>query len=489
MNLQQRSSGCLLVTRASFTYLAIILMTVAAPPNVGAAGNLFGKKSAGGQSGKKTPSRPLFFSKKTPKNVPTPLVAIPVPSVRSSPPVNARLFAGPLPQVQKTNPDQIRVFVLGDSQSITSFGPELQKKLAEAGYEVLFHGVKNGTPYFWGGNWPSPVLTRTYSRIASPEESGHFEEVAMKPRSIREYVESFDPDVFVFQAGTNFEVDLAVDNPTEISNMLREYTQAAAAKGARVLWIGPPDARDDVKTVAFQDKATATLRGALADVSEKQGYDCFFNSRPVCPITNDTGGDGEHPTEKCGLEWAGAAARWVHDSVSLLNCDGNLRSIGALQLSPLPKSFTQQDSEGAGSLAKAFTVDLQLVAKSNPGDIKTLPYTDAFSVYQYKLQNAAEALPKLADVGLTVPSDITANVPVEPPTIYVLHWAVHNSGSGPRATHIASRKVGETFAMKLVPLAAHPLEKALGTMVQFNDFDDFMAPVFLATNFLEERAY
>ena len=481
------------MARANFISLSVFLACLVTLPNESAAG-LFGKKgSSASQPRKKTPLKSLFSSKKNLKTVPIAPTSVfgARSSSRSAPVVNARLYSEPLEQVQKSNPAQIRVFVLGDSQSITSFGPALQTRLVEAGYEVLLHGVKNGTPYFWGGNWPSPVLTRIYSRAAIPEECGRFDEVAMKPHSISEYVESFNPDVFVFQAGTNFEVDLAVDNPTEMAKLLREYTSAAAAKGARVLWIGPPDARDDVKTVAFQDKASATLRSVMDDISEEQGYESFFDSRPVCPISNDTGGDGEHPTEEGGVAWAGKAARWVHQSISHLNCDGNLRSIGALTfpLSPLPQSLSQQNSGEVESSAAAFTVELKLIAKSNPGDIKTLPYTDAFSVYQYRLQNAGEALPKLSAVGLTVPADANAGGPVESPAIYVLHWAVHNSGAGPRATRIATRKVGETYAMKLIPLSAHPLEKALGTMVQFNDFDDFMAPVFVATNFLEERAH
>lgn len=498
MNFPKRYPKCLRVMRAGVFSLSIAFAAVATLPRDAPAGNLFSKNGSGGQSGKtgakKAPFKGLFSSRKNLRAVPV-VPESPVtppsdnPSRKLAPVVTATSFSGPLQQVQKTNPDQVRVFILGDSQSLTSFGPELQKKLTENGYEVLFHGVKNGTPYFWEGKWPSPVLTRIYTRAAMPEECGQFKEVAMTPRSVREYVESFDPDIFVFQAGTNFEVDLAGENVTKISGMISESAEAAAAKGARVLWIGPPDARDDVKSVEFQERSTATLRAALADMSEKQGYTCFLDSRPVCLITSDSGGDGEHPTHQGGLVWAGEAARWVHDSISRLSCDGNLRPIRAVQLSPLPQSFSQQAAGDAESSAKAFAVELQLVAKSDPGDIKTLPYTDAFSVYQYRLKNAEDILPELAGKGLILPASSTPGEATEAPTIYVLHWAVHNNGAGPRATGITSRKVGETYAMKLIPLAEHPLEKALGTMVQFNDFDDFMAPVFLTTNFLEERAF
>jgi hypothetical protein len=41
--------------------------------------------------------------------------------------------------------------------------------------------------------------------------------------------------------------------------------------------------------------------------------------------------------------------------------------------------------------------------------------------------------------------------------------------------------------MRLSPLAGHPLGEPLSTMPQFNDFNDFLAPIFLASDFLEER--
>jgi hypothetical protein len=43
--------------------------------------------------------------------------------------------------------------------------------------------------------------------------------------------------------------------------------------------------------------------------------------------------------------------------------------------------------------------------------------------------------------------------------------------------------------MRISPLSEHPLNGPLGTMTQFNDFDDFLAPIFVASNLLEERAY
>lgn len=310
----------------------------------------------------------------------------------------------------------------------------------------------------------------------------------MQPRSIAEYVDAFDPDVFVFQAGTNFEIDLVKDNVTEISRMIRESVRTASMRGAKVLWIGPPDARDNVKTAAMQEKAGGTLRTALSEVSLGQSYDCFFDSRPACPIDNNSRGDGEHPTHEGGIAWAAVAAGWVHQSIVNLDCDGLLRHGGGTQLSPITRLLTRQLDE-APQPELSIPMKLQLVAKSEPGDVSTLSYTDAFSIYQYQLLNRESVIPELAKSGVAEVLTTREGDPAGIPVVYVLHWAVHNNGSGPRPTGIATRRIGETFTMEVCPLASHPLEKALGTMVQFNDFDDFTAPVFLAKNFLEERAY
>lgn len=389
-----------------------------------------------------------------------------------------------LTPIKKKDLNQIRIFILGDSQSQTSFGPEFQKRLVETGYEVLYHGVKNGTPYFWGGKWRSPVLTRLYTPASSPGEGGRFKDVSMRPRSVSDYVTAYDPDIFIFQAGTNFENILAQEGVAEISQLIREYTQIAASRGARVFWIGPPDARDNVRSVMKQDKATATLRAALAAITEAQGYPCFFDSRPVCPITDDTRGDGEHPNHKGGLVWAESAARWVDISISHLRCDGKLRRIGEPDVPSSLRFLTLPGFDETTITTKALAMKLQLVAKSDPGDIRSFPYTDAFSVYRYTMQNETEVLPKLAGIGLAESPESSG----KSRTIYVLHWAVHNNGNGPMATRIASRRVGETYDMQLVPLAGHPLKDALGTMTQFNDFDDLLAPIFVSTSFLEERA-
>lgn len=455
----------------------------------GSAGTQVRKSPTKKRLFKPADSKPAKPATIPPRPGPRPTIAVsrmPKPTVA---PVRAPSVSGKLSPVERSDPHRLRVFILGDSQSLTSFGPELQKRLVEGGYEVLFHGVKNGTPYFWEGAWPSPVLTRIFSPAATPEACGQFTEVSMQPRSIAEYVEAFDPDVFVFQAGTNFEIDLVKENVTEISRMIRESVRVASMRGARVLWIGPPDARDDVKAVAMQVKAGETLRQALFEISASQTYECFFDSRPVCPIGNDSGGDGEHPTHSGGIAWAVEAAEWVEQSIDNLNCDGLLRPPGGTPISPTTRLFTRELGDSPPALGSALPMKLQLVAKSDPGDVSTLTYTDAFSVYQYQLLNGKEIHPDLTKSGIAGTLTTLAGDPAGIPVVYVLHWAIHNNGSGPRATGVSARRVGETFDMRVCPLASHPLGKVLGTMVQFNDFDDFTAPVFLAENFLEERAH
>ncbi len=379
-------------------------------------------------------------------------------------------------------PGQTRVFVLGDSQGLLPFGPALQRALVEADCEVLFHAVKNGTPYFWQGRWPSPVLTRVYETAATPEQCDRWKEVSMRPRSIADYVAGYDPDVFIFQAGTNFEEDLAGDYTAGIVGHIGEGLRQATAHGARVLWIGPPDARDDVRSAEFQDRAVATLRTALDSVSEAQGGDCFLDSRPLCPIPNDAPGDGEHPSNATGTAWGTAAGAWAVATIAHWRKEGSLRPTATSSEGTTVRLFTQRLEDRPAAAIPAFSAELELVAKSDPGDIATLPYTDAFSVFRYRVKNTAELQPRLAKFGV-LPDD------GGDPVIQVLHWAVHNDGSGPRATRVASREIGETCAMSLCPLSEHPLGEPLGTMTRFDDFNDFLAPVFVASDLLAERVY
>jgi len=479
--------------------VVIILSVLVSVPGTAEAG-LFSKKGSKAKTTKSvTKSRPsttVFPKKRSTAAVAVPSVIRP-PSRTPSKPTVSRVSPprpeSPRPRperedslspVDRTHPDQLRIFVLSDSQGLLPFGPELQKKLVDAGHEVLFHSVKNGTPYFWQGQWPSPVLTRIYEPAAVPEACGVWREVSMRPRSIEDYVLTYDPDVFVFQAGTNFEQVLAGRYTESIVGMIQESVAVAGSRGARVLWIGPPDARDDVRSEAYQDRAVATLKSALSGVSDLQGHDCFFDSRPHAPIPAGTRGDGEHPTNSVGVAWADAAAAWTVDSVSRLSCDGLLRARGGVE-TPVTRLFSKTSKEASGTPPRSFRMELELVAKSDPGDIRTLDYTDAFSVFQYRLKSSDAPAGELSGLGVVPPQAQDDGQSL----IYVLHWAVHNDGRGPRHTRVSARKIGDTFTMQLAPLSEHPLSGPLATMRQFNDFNDFLAPVFVATDFLGERTF
>lgn len=471
-----------------------------------AAGGLFQKRAERQEKTANPPRAKPFSSIFSPKKKEA-LRATPVePSAPapSSPPAayQTHLPASPsagLASVPRGRAGQLRVFVLGDSQSLLPFGIELQKSLVAAGHEVLFHGVKNGTPYYWQGKWTSPVLTRLYEPAASPEACGRWNEVSMAPRSITDYIASYDPDVFIIQAGTNFEEDLAGDYTAGILGLIDTSLRQASSRGAKVLWIGPPDARDDVKDPAFQERAVTTLRAALSTTGAAQGIDSFFDSRAVCPIPEGTPGDGEHPADEAGRAWGIAAGSWAASRIDHWRRIGMLpRTASPLAASPpLPVAVPVPPAPSHGLPAPApgvvpaaepaplrvFEAEFELVAKSDPGDISTLPYTDAFCVYRYRLRQPTVHLPQLLEFGL--PVDFSKGEP----SIHVLHWAVHNDGRGPRATKVASRRIGDTFVMRICPLAEHPLGKPVGTMTQFNDFDDLLAPIFVSTDLAGERAF
>jgi hypothetical protein len=515
---------------------------------------------------KPKPFQGLFGPKAAPVPRAEPLVGS--PTVPTAPPTAAPAayrsetpsFSGSLPAAPRANPSQRRLFVLADSQGLLPFGEELQRALVAQGYEVVMHAVKNGTPYFWQGKWPSPVLTRLYEPAASLEQCGRWQEVSMTPRSIAAYVASYDPDVFVFQAGTNFDEDLAANHPG-VASLMAESLREAAARGAKVLWIGPPDARDDVKSPEFQDRALDSLRAALAETSRAQGFDSLFDSRPVCPMPNDAPGDGEHPPNAAGREWGRSAAAWVGSAVSFWERKGALRPLGATAPStptapamasgdsipapaaamapavpaapvtapvaapiaaapllppgypvaaptayppgyaavPAPASpvspaagsperapendFARRLREAPIDPASLVSLELELVAKSDPGEVRSLDYSDAFAVYRYRVRDAVLSGARLAAFGVK-PDAASGEYFVQ-----VLHWAVHNDGSGPRATRTAQRAVGDLSFATLCPLDKHPLAGPLSTMARFDEINDFEAPVFVAADLVEERRF
>lgn len=388
------------------------------------------------------------------------------------------------PQVGRKNQSRpLRVFVLGDSQSLFPFGEELQKALVSAGCEVYYDAVKNGTPYYWQGKWPSPVLTRLYEPARTLEDCGRWEEVSQLPRSIDDYVQTYDPDVFLFQAGTNFEEDLAGSSTQGIVKLIHHSLNQATARGAKVLWIGPPDARDDVRSPEDQMRAIATLRSALSTVAADQGGLCFLDSRSLCPMPNDASGDGEHPSFSVGRKWGADAGLWATEAITQWKAERTLRP-SALGLDTESAGvFKERLREKSRSADDPIRVQVKLVEKSDPGNVATLSYTDAFSVFRYQVMGPPDEIAHLATLGVPIPSDGSA------PEIQVLHWSVHNDGSGPRMTRIASDPVGTTREMTLLPIEAHPQGESLGTMARFDDFNDFLSPLFLAQDLMNERSF
>lgn len=385
-----------------------------------------------------------------------------------------------LPRAPRASGRGKRVFILGDSQSHTAFGDEFQKQISLAGYEVLFHAVKNGSPYYWNGLWKSPVLTRIYEPAPEPESTGRWREASMEPRPMSDYVDLYDPDIFIIQAGTNFEEDLVGGSTSQITQLTRKSVDVAASRGAKVLWIGPPDARDDVKDSAYQDKSVAALREILAPLSARQGMASFFDSRPASPMPNDATGDGEHPGPTRAREWARQAAAWSLDAMRGFESDKAFASRKPASPGESKPSALVSARFDPGDLSY-YSMRLRLVAKSKTADPRTMDYTDSFSVFKYEVLNPKEVRRKLKDL------ELDASAQGGKTYVYVMHWTFHNSGKRSALTPMATKKEGSTVNLRLTPLERHPLVKMLETMNQINDFDDFGAPIFVSSRLLEEK--
>lgn len=492
-------------------FLALACTTIV-PATEGAGGKKRATREAEGNSQRGGPfSRKRYEITPTPAPAPAPsaplLLAIPLvarpalevmPSLPGSTPAPPPLLAN----ITRADQRQIRVFVLGDSQCHTEFGPELQKALLEGGYEVLIHGFKNGTVYFWKGGWISPVLTQIFEPARIPEEGGHFQRVSMVPPSIRDYVAAYDPDVFLIQGGTNFEQDLAAEPNTYVVEQVHKCLLDATAKGAKILWIGPPDARDDVKTPDFQERSYTAIHRVTAPFADQQQGFCLYDSRPASPMANDASGDGEHHGPTAARAWANASAEWVHGAIATFAKDPTFLDRVTRQGSgPAMQSIAPSDALSANSpqgipvnpLAsgeeasipeRVMTMELRLSAKSLLADPATMEYTDFFSVFRYELENPDAVLPLYPELKLSQSGSGDEGVH----HVYVFHWTAHHDGNRPDYTVVAGRPVGSTVIMDLVPLREHPLAHALGNMPQQNDFDfdDFGAPIFVTPNLFTE---
>ncbi len=126
--------GCLVA-------IVVSLLGCAATPEVFAGGffSKFGKKERKvAKTAPKPRTRPftglLAPAPRLPKRPP----ARPEPQASDGRP-RTSLVAGTLAPVPRSRPDQIRIFVLGDSQGLLPFGETLQRELAGRDYEVLFH--------------------------------------------------------------------------------------------------------------------------------------------------------------------------------------------------------------------------------------------------------------------------------------------------------------------------------------------------------------
>lgn len=324
----------------------------------------------------------------------------------------------------------------------------------------------------------------------------------MVPPPIRDYVTAYDPDIFVIQGGTNFERDLAAESNSIVAEHVHNCLLDATARGAKVLWIGPPDARDDVKSKEFQERSYATIRRITAPFADQQLGFCLFDSRPASPMANDASGDGEHHGPTAARAWARSSAEWVHSALATFAKDPAFlvrvpRQGGGPVIHPSTPSdgLTSQSpraipvnplavSVGASIPGRVMTMELRLSGKSHLADPATMEYTDYFSVFRYELENPDAVLPLYPELKLTQAGagDETVH------HVYVLHWAAHHDGNRPDHTVVSSRPIGSTVTIDLVPLREHPLANALGNMPQQNDFDfdDFGAPIFVTPNLFAE---
>lgn len=170
-----------------------------------------------------------------------------------------------------------RVLVIGDSQSVGSFGSILARLFAANGHQVRYSARKSATPRFFlqSGHWSPGSFERTlsgYERVGGP--------TSFTPR-FADLAAAVNPDLVVVQLGGNLLRLTRAHAESEIIEM----TEALRAEGRPCAWIGPPQgwARNQARLSETYDDLALHLAGTCL----------LVDSRPLAEFPSSVG-DGIH---------------------------------------------------------------------------------------------------------------------------------------------------------------------------------------------------
>ncbi|HAE38550.1 MAG TPA: hypothetical protein DCG57_07915 [Candidatus Riflebacteria bacterium] len=189
------------------------------------------------------------------------------------------------------------VLHIGDSHACGTYGKAIDEMMRETGATVNTIGVSGSSPSWWFNG------TVGKSGYYAKDENGRVDQPAdwRTPRAtpnLKTLIKEKKPDVLVVSLGAN----LIGGSDAAIINQVRSICQVARENNTQLVWVGPPDGREDKKSTAAQTRLYLALKSAVSEYGAT-----FIDSRPYTEYPT-TGGDGVHYS---GTEGSRIAKEWA----------------------------------------------------------------------------------------------------------------------------------------------------------------------------------
>lgn len=237
---------------------------------------------------------------RTPSSGALPSSSAAAPAASAAPASNHATDGAPL-----IGPGQ-RVLHIGDSHTVGIYGSTIDAAMRETGAQIRTCGVAGSSPSWWYQG------TVTKCGYYSRDEKGKVDSPAdwRTPRatpSLPDMIREYKPTVLVVSLGAN----LFGASEATVKRETQRIIDTAKEAGCTLVWVGPPRAREDIKSIADQDRLCETIKATVGT----QGT--FVDSRPFTRYPSD-GGDGLHywGTEgsKTAKAWAGSVLDTIQTS-------------------------------------------------------------------------------------------------------------------------------------------------------------------------------
>lgn len=199
-----------------------------------------------------------------------------------------------------------RVLHIGDSHTVGIYGSTIDAAMRETGAQIRTYGVAGSSPSWWYQG------TVTKCGYYGRDEKGTVDRPAdwRTPRatpSLPDLIREYKPTVLVVSLGAN----LFGASEATVKRETQRIIDTAKEAGCTLVWVGPPRAREDIKSIAAQDRLCETIKATVGT----QGT--FVDSRPFTKYPSG-GGDGLHywGTEgtKTAKAWAGSVLETIQTS-------------------------------------------------------------------------------------------------------------------------------------------------------------------------------